>query len=127
MADPITTSVVQAQDGYVVKGGEPVSHTYHFVTSVFDSKNDLIARIYKPWQRCICLIDHNIYDLHEKGIQMYFATYGIRLSAHRVEVIEERKDFPKLLEICQIIADCSLLREEPILVIGGGLLTDVAG
>lgn len=75
----------------------------------------------------LTLVDHNIYDMYADKINAYFHHYGIKPTLHRSIVEEDRKDMDTMLSFCDAMNKFGILRREPVLVIGGGLLTDVAG
>lgn len=73
------------------------------------------------------IIDHNVHRLLYAKIVAYFVAHGICATICPVVVTEDGKDVAKLLEVCQLFVDFDLLRREPVLVVGGGLLTDIVG
>lgn len=104
-----------------------INHTYHIVNNVFDPKTPNLAGLYKPWKRCLAIVDHSVYLLYGDQIKTYFEIHKIAATVQSINITEDRKDVETLLHICGWITDFNILRREPVLVIGGGLVTDVVG
>jgi 3-dehydroquinate synthetase len=89
--------------------------------------NPLLRSVYAPYRRCIALVDSNV-DLHYKeDIQGYFEHHNIKLHyrVHRAMEVDKH-----INNVEKILAELKLLgasRDEPILIIGGGVLADIAG
>ena len=112
---------------YSVSASISIAHSYHFNTDVFNPESLNLADFYMPWKRCLAIVDHSVYNLYGEQIKTYFRAHGIAATIQPVYITEDRKDVEALLEICGWITDFNILRREPVLVIGGGLVTDVAG
>ena len=104
-----------------------IEHTYHIVNNVFDLNNPNLAELYKPYKRCLSIVDHCVYNLYGNQIKTYFEAHDIAATIHSADITEDRKTVETLLGICTLITDFNILRREPVLVIGGGLSTDVIG
>ena len=104
-----------------------ITHSYHFVNDVFDAQNPSLARLYQTWNRCLAIVDHCVYDLYGERIKAYFQAHNIGVTVKSAYITEDGKSIETLLEICDWITEFKILRREPVLVIGGGLATDVAG
>ncbi len=104
-----------------------IDHSYHFVENVFDVKSPNLAELYKPWKRCLAIIDHCVYNIYGDQIRAYFKAHEIAATIKPAYIPEDKKSVETLLEICTWITDFDLIRREPVLVIGGGLITDVVG
>lgn len=85
----------------------------------FKGVSSRLADYYKPWGRCLAIVDHNIYDMHAENIESYFKSHEIATKLVKMEVTEKRKDLDKLSEICECFSDFGIIRREPPLVIGG--------
>jgi 3-dehydroquinate synthase len=73
------------------------------------------------------VIDANVHDLHGEQIEAYFAAHGIALTALPLTIREVDKTLGTMERIVDAFSAFGLLRTEPVLVVGGGLTTDVAG
>ncbi|KAL6811853.1 3-dehydroquinate synthase [Trichoderma camerunense] len=113
--------------GYVVSVRTAIEHDYDFVDQVFSLSNVNLASEYKPWNRCSLIVDCNVHALYANQIKAYFDFHHIPVRAVQIEVTEDQKNFSTLLNACEILKGFELLRREPVLVVGGGLTTDVVG
>lgn len=104
-----------------------IEHTYHIVSNTFDPKTPDLASLYSTWQRCLAVVDYSVYTLYGDQIKTYFEMHKILATIQPIKITEDRKDVETLLQICGWITDFNILRREPVLAIGGGLLTDVVG
>ena len=112
---------------YSVSSHIEIAHTYHFVNHVFDTEVAILANLYTPYKRCLAIVDHSVYDLYGRDIKKYFKTYEIEATIRSAYITEDNKSLEALQEVCGWITDFNILRREPVLVIGGGLVTDVVG
>ena len=67
---------------------------------------------------------HELYGTQMRG---YFDHHGIALTVFPVRIRETDKTLPTLERIVDGFGDFGLVRTEPVLVVGGGLTTDVTG
>lgn len=112
---------------YTVSSSVEIGHSYHFIENVFDPSSPNLAELYRPWKRCLAIVDYSVYNLYGTRIKAYFKAHDIFVTVNSAYITEDRKSINTLLEICSWINDFDLIRREPVLVIGGGLVTDVVG
>jgi len=60
-------------------------------------------------------------------MQRYFDHYSLDLKIHKTMIGEKAKSMDTLLSIVDSMNEFGVIRKEPVLVVGGGLVTDVAG
>jgi 3-dehydroquinate synthase len=60
-------------------------------------------------------------------VALYFEHYGLALKVHQTSIGEKAKSVETWLSICDSMTEFGIIRKEPVLVVGGGLVTDVAG
>ncbi|CAO1627244.1 unnamed protein product [Parajaminaea phylloscopi] len=113
--------------GYSVKGSEEIRYTYSFVDNVFDSAKEDLAEMYKKWGRVLCVLDENVHDIYGTGIISYFAAYGIPVTFHIFKGGELNKNMDTFEDMVDAFDQFGLIRKEPVLVVGGGLASDVCG
>lgn len=94
---------------------------------VFKIGNTEIADCYKAFIRCLMVIDATVYKLYGIQIQDYFRHYNIDLSVFPITIRETDKTLRMFERLIDAFVDFGLVRKEPVLVVGGGLITDVAG
>ena len=74
------------------------------------------------------VVDEAVHDLYGDRIHAYFDHHGIDADRLRRSASARRRRRCATVErIVDAFADFGLLRKEPVLVVGGGLTTDVAG
>ncbi|CAL3971134.1 unnamed protein product [Diplocarpon coronariae] len=121
------TKSASGHDGFHVTGYEKIEYDFTFIDGVFDVANANLADCYRKWGRCLAVTDQNIYNVYGAEMERYFAHHGLELKVHRTKIGEKVKTMPTLLSIVDSMNDFGIIRKEPVLVVGGGLVTDVAG
>lgn len=112
---------------YPVTSSVRIAHSYHFVQNVFNKQNSTLAEMYMPWKRCLAIVDDVVYHLYGDRIKAYFNAHAITATIKPTHITEDNKNIETLLEVCDWFTAFDILRREPVLVIGGGLVTDVVG
>lgn len=125
-------STVQAkfeatETAFHVEGYEKIEFSLVYVNGAFDIKNTQLADSYRHFGRCLAVVDANVYRLYGKQIQEYFQHHNIALTIFPVTISELAKNLTTFELIIDAFSDFNLVRKEPVLVVGGGLITDVAG
>jgi len=123
----MSASVTVRDDGFHVEGYEKITYDFRFVEDIFDPKKEDLASVYRPWKRCLAIIDIHVFELYGKSMTNYFNSWNIKLSTHTFTVAEQHKTMETMLKMVDAFVDFGLVRKEPVLVIGGGLITDVCG
>lgn len=120
-------TVEPTKQGFSVCGYEKIEYDFEFLDGVFDLKNSQLAEHYQTWQRCLAVMDLNIFKLYGGRMQTYFDHHDIKLKIHKTMIGEKAKSMDTMLEIVDSMTEFGIYRKEPVLVVGGGLVTDVAG
>ena len=123
----LQATVAETANGFHVVGYEKIEYDFTFIDNIFDVKHDNLANCYKKWGRCLAVIDTNIFNLYGEQIQRYFEHHQIPLSVHLTKIGEKAKTIDTFLSLVDSFNKFGVSRKEPVLVIGGGLVTDVAG
>jgi 3-dehydroquinate synthase len=110
-----------------VQGYEKIDFSLVYVNGVFDIRNREIADTYGKFGRCLTVIDSNVYELYGEQIRSYFQHYDIELTVFSIIITEPAKTLTSFEKIIDAFSEFGLVRKEPVLVVGGGLITDVAG
>ena len=98
-----------------------------YVDGVFETNNLELADSYRGIGRCLAVVDDNVLRLYGEQMQAYFEHHGIELTVFPLAFNETGKTLETVQTIVTAFADFGLARSEPVLVVGGGLSTDVAG
>ena len=120
-------SVTETKAGFHVEGYEKIEYDFTFLDGVFHKENKQLAECFKTWQRCLAVMDLNIFNIYGEQLQEYMDHHGIELKVHKTMIGEKAKSMETLLSIVDSMNDFGIIRKEPMLVVGGGLVTDVAG
>lgn len=121
------TTLTATDTAFHVQAYEVVDYTLRYVEGVFDPANPELAEAYRPWGRCLMVVDATVLGLYGDRIHGYFTHHGIDLTTHPLAIDETGKTWTTVESIVDAFGHFGLVRKEPVLVVGGGLSTDVAG
>jgi len=136
MSDPQTSatqnSAPQArleatENAFHVEAYEKIDYSLLLVPGVFDPARTELADTFRSFGRCLMVIDEQVHALHGDKVAAYFEHHGLDLTVVEVRIAETAKSLRTLEQIVDAFSDYGLLRKEQVLVVGGGLTTDVAG
>ncbi|BAZ11457.1 3-dehydroquinate synthase [Calothrix sp. NIES-4071] len=123
----VQATVAASENTFHVEGYEKIEFTFNILDGVFNIANHELADKYKSFGRCLAVVDHNVNQLHGSRIKEYFQHHNIDLSIFPISIEETTKNIESFEKITDAFCDFGLVRKEPVLVIGGGLVQDVAG
>jgi 3-dehydroquinate synthase len=115
------------ETAFHVEGYEKIDFSLLYVDGAFSTENPEIADSYRPFGRCLMVADETVLGLYGEQIRGYFAHYDIDLTIFPVQIRETGKSLRTMERIVDAFTEFGLVRTEPVLVVGGGLTTDVAG
>jgi len=114
------TSVVEAEMSLSIRS------TIKVISNVLNS-SDLLGITYKPLGRCVALVDLELKPLYGKQIERYFSSRGIRLELLYLRAWERDKHIGSVEKILNDLKRLGMSRNEPLLIVGGGVITDLGG
>jgi demethyl-4-deoxygadusol synthase len=123
----ITATFTSTDHSFHVEGYEKINFSLLYVAGAFRVENSEIADCYQQFGRCLMVVDRTIYGLYGEQIREYFQHHDIDLTVFPVAIKEPEKTLTTAEKIIDAFVDFGLVRKEPVLVVGGGLTTDVAG
>ena len=123
----VQASFEATEAAFHVQGYEKIDFSLVYVNGAFDIQNREIADSYAKFGRCLTVIDANVHELYGDQIKSYFKHYDIELTVFPIIITEPAKTLATFEKIIDAFSDFGLVRKEPVLVVGGGLITDVAG
>ncbi|MEH2172037.1 sedoheptulose 7-phosphate cyclase [Nostoc sp.] len=123
----VQASFKATESAFHVQGYEKIDFSLVYVNGAFDIENREIADSYAKFGRCLTVIDANVHELYGDQIRSYFRHYDIELTVFPIIITEPAKTLATFEKIIDAFSDFGLVRKEPVLVVGGGLITDVAG
>ena len=127
MSENAQTTLTATETEFRVEAFEKIDYSLLYVDGAFALENTEIADSYRSFGRCLMVIDDVVYGLYGEQIDAYFAHHGIALTAFPIVIGEKDKTLRTAERIVDAFASFGLVRKEPVLVVGGGLITDVAG
>ena len=102
------------------------SFTVKYSFDVFNPLNhDLIK--YCNNDRCLMIIDKNVYKIYSFIIKKYFKTHKINLKTCIIDSNESNKNWKNANQILEFFEAKKILRRETIVAVGGGVLLDIVG
>ncbi len=123
----IQANFTATDTAFHVEGYEKIAFSLYCVDRVFSQANLELANSFKPFGRCLMVIDPVVYDLYREEISEFFAYHQIALTVFPIVIRETDKNLRTFERIIDAFVDFGLIRKEPVLVVGGGLMTDVVG
>mmetsp|Transcript_38612 Transcript_38612/g.49268 ORF Transcript_38612/g.49268 Transcript_38612/m.49268 type:complete len:861 (-) Transcript_38612:211-2793(-) len=104
-----------------------ISTTIKIERDLLSKDNLTLYKIYKPLGRVVAVIDDKVESLFGEEIQSYFSHHGIEM----VKLVCSGNEIDKDLEnVEQILVFCKkngVSRNEPVLIVGGGVVADLGG
>jgi demethyl-4-deoxygadusol synthase len=123
----INATFTSTDRAFHIEGYEKIDFSLLYVTGAFAIENPEIADSYRQFGRCLMVVDKTVYGLYGDRMQAYFKHYELDLTVFPVSIKEPDKTLTTFESIIDAFVDFGLVRKEPVLVVGGGLTTDVAG
>ncbi|MEM1367665.1 MAG: sedoheptulose 7-phosphate cyclase [Cyanobacteria bacterium P01_H01_bin.15] len=131
------TSCYRESEGHVVstdddKDIEIVVSTSTFTSlklcdNVLDTKEHLLRDTYISCGRCVAVVDQNVEHYFGEQIDHYFDFHGIPLEKLVYRAMEVDKGIRTVERMLGDFKNLGVSRDEPVLIIGGGVLADTAG
>jgi len=111
---------------WTVKTELPVEFKLMYSADIFNPANhDLIS--YKTNDRVVIVIDQNVHKFYTVELMNYFNSHNVKYCMLVIDTNEESKTWEDVDYILQFFEDEGVLRREPIIAIGGGVLLDIVG
>jgi demethyl-4-deoxygadusol synthase len=119
--------VTATPDAFHVEAYEKIGYSLVYADGAFAPGNSEVADSYRSFGRCLMIVDETVLDRYGSQFHEYFDRYGIALTTFPVRIRETDKTLATLERIVDAFGEFGLVRTEPVLVVGGGLTTDVTG
>ncbi|MCH2036916.1 MAG: sedoheptulose 7-phosphate cyclase, partial [Puniceicoccaceae bacterium] len=126
----ISQGHIVSNDDYSVIDGvitSTISTSIRVQNNALGIADPLLRSIYAPHRRCIALVDSNVDLYYKVDIQKYFEHHNIKLHYKVHRAMEVDKHINNVEKILAELKALGASRDEPILIIGGGVLADIAG
>ncbi|EJU01177.1 3-dehydroquinate synthase [Dacryopinax primogenitus] len=123
----MSATVQVVPQGFEVSGTEDLHYAFKFASGVFDLSQSVLHDCYEKWGRVLAVMDANVEGLYGAQVRAYFEHHKISCMIHVMPGGEMHKTMTTMLSLVDAFDKFGLIRKEPVLVIGGGLVTDVTG
>merc|ERR1719253_2200963 len=104
-----------------------ITTTIKIARNVLDPSNHLLFDVYKPLGRCVAVVDDKVDKYFGAEIDNYFASNGIEFTKLVFSGNEVDKGIEDVEKILVAMKKYRVGRHEPLLVVGGGVIADIAG
>merc|ERR1719211_774563 len=101
--------------------------TIKIARNVLDPSNTLLSSVYTPLGRCVAVVDDKVDKLYGAELDAYFEAHGINFTKLVYSGNEVDKDIRDVERILVDMKELGQGRHEPLLVVGGGVIADIAG
>lgn len=119
---------------WTVTAGKPVSYGVKFSPGLLDPADDTLARAGEGTgrragpRRRLVVVDSTVSSLHGDAVATYFAAQGVEFEICVIEAHEQTKNMESVFEVAKAMDRFGISRRhEPLIAIGGGVLTDIVG
>lgn len=97
------------------------------VDHTLDPGQTLLKDTYISHGRCVCLIDQNVEQFYGEQLEHYFDYHGIVLEKLVYRAMEVDKGIYTVEKMLGDFKRLGISRNEPVLIMGGGVLADTGG
>jgi len=104
-----------------------ITTTIKITRGLLEPTNRALSEVYKPLGRCIAVVDDKVESLYGNLLQDYFDANRISLTRFVHEGNEINKDIKNVQAILLDMKKFGVGRHEPVLIIGGGVISDLGG
>ena len=101
--------------------------TIKMVDNSLSLDQPVLKDIYQPLGRCVCLVDANVELFFGQQLQSYFKHHDIKLHKLVYRAMEVDKNVRTVEKMLGDFKALGVSRNEPVLIMGGGVLADTGG
>ncbi|MED7949883.1 sedoheptulose 7-phosphate cyclase [Streptomyces sp. BE303] len=114
--------------GWTVATALPVSYRVRFTPGVLDPGNPALALAGGPPGRRLVVVDARVHELHGHRLHRYLTAQGVEYEALVLPAHEQVKTMDSVFQVADRMDSFGISRRgEPVIAVGGGVLTDVVG
>lgn len=97
------------------------------IDNCLDTEELTLRNMYVSHGRCICVVDKRVDGYYGEQIEHYFDYHGIKLEKLVYRAMEVDKGIYTVEKMLGDFKSLGVSRNEPVLIVGGGVLADTAG
>ncbi|MBP2832039.1 sedoheptulose 7-phosphate cyclase [Aquimarina sp. U1-2] len=99
----------------------------HIEEGILDIENLTLARLYRPLGRVVAVIDSTINEHYRTQLETYFEYHTIKFEPLVYRAMEIDKGIHMVEVLLADFKNVGVARQEPVLVVGGGVIADIGG
>jgi len=111
---------------WTVNAALPVSFSIFRSDKILDPNNKNLLRFNNSSRRLV-IVDETVFNIYGAAILNYFKSNNILVYVCIIDSIEEKKNINSSNTILKFFEEHGVLRREPVIAIGGGVLLDIVG
>jgi len=104
-----------------------ITTTIRVEHGVLNPENRILYQVYKPLGRVVAIIDDKVEKHFGADLDRYFSSNGIDIKKLVYGGNEVDKDIANVEKILVDLKASNVARNEPVLVVGGGVIADIGG
>ena len=122
-------NVVSTEDDQTVEAvmSSTTFTSIRVIENCLDPEQTILRDLYIAFGRCICVVDQNVEEHYGEQINHYFDYHNIELNKLVYRAMEVDKGIHSVERMLGDFKRLGVSRNEPVLIIGGGVLTDIGG
>ncbi len=97
------------------------------IDNTLDPEQTVLRDTYISQDRCVCLVDQNVAQDYGEQLKHYFDHHGIPLEMLVYRAMEVDKGIYTVEKMLGDFKRLGISRNEPVLIVGGGVLADTGG
>jgi 3-dehydroquinate synthase len=97
------------------------------IENCLDPEQTILRDLYIAFGRCVCVVDQHVEQHYGEQINHYFEYHDIKLNKLVYRAMEVDKGIQSVERMLGDFKRLGVSRNEPVLIIGGGVLTDIGG
>ncbi len=101
--------------------------SFKVIDHALEPGENTLRDVYQSLGRCVCLVDQNVESHYGERIEAYFGHHRIELHKLVYRAMEVDKGIGTVERILGDFRELGVSRNEPPLIVGGGVLSDTCG
>ena len=127
MSTEFLSDYEQFERSWKIRSELPVDFRLKYSTNIFSLKNKDLVNCSEEYKDVVVVIDKVVYDIYKKDLHDYFSFNKVELKFLSIDSGEDKKDWETVDKILSFFEKIKLLRKQPVIAVGGGVLLDIVG
>ena len=126
MSEELTIDYNFLKKTWNLKTELPIDAKIIYSTDIFNPKSSDLTSLTRN-NRLVLIIDKNFEKIYKKKMMNYFELTKIEFEICSIQTGEKNKKWKTVDKILDFFESVSVLRQENIVIVGGGVLLDIGG